>query len=465
MSIAGYLRVFRERWLAVVICVFIGVNAAVAVTMLTTPKYTASALLFLKVDSDSGSLYDRSQFSVQRVKSYPDLVDSPDVLTPVIRELRLHTTPQQLASAVSATNPIDTVSLKVTAEATTAVLAADLANSVAKHLSNEVGQLESAKQAGSSVQLALTVPATAPAAPQSPDAKLNLLLGVTGGTAAGLVLAILLSLTSRAVRTAEDVRRATGLPLLAQLPGGPRERRSASGGDGARGDSEAYVDAMVALRRLTNARQLGLLVLVPADGVSSVDTLRLDLARATADTGRTVCVLEADARASGSLPFPPQEQSVGLGDVLAGAVRLDAAIVRPATEGFAILPAGELDPPRAHQGSARPVTAVIDDLHSGYEVLIAQAGARSRPLDVAALAPRADAVVVVARYGRTRSDDLARIVGQLEAMDVQPLGVMMTGTPRWVRAELPLGQWADAAPDAKGRGLRTVATLARTGRG
>src|SRR6187551_1145790 len=103
-----YPTAFRERWYLVVL-------AAAALGAALPRSYEASATLFLQVDSPESSLLERSQFAQARVKSYPDLVTSPQVLEATVDDLELGITPQQLATRLSASNPRDTVLLTVTA--------------------------------------------------------------------------------------------------------------------------------------------------------------------------------------------------------------------------------------------------------------------------------------------------------------------------------------------------------------
>src|SRR6478752_123620 len=134
MELSDYLKAFRERWLLILVCTLVGGGLAGLITQRIQPTYTGEATLFLKVDSKTGSLYERSQFGLQRVKSYPAVVQSPDVLLPVMAELKLGGTLEDLQARVSATNPTNTFFLKVQAEDSSADQAAAVANAVAKNL-------------------------------------------------------------------------------------------------------------------------------------------------------------------------------------------------------------------------------------------------------------------------------------------------------------------------------------------
>lgn len=61
--------------------------------------------------------------------------------------------------------------------------------------------------------------AAVPVEPSSPRLRLNLLVAAFGGTLLGIGLALLLEMTHRRVRSAEDIAQVLGLPVLAHLGG------------------------------------------------------------------------------------------------------------------------------------------------------------------------------------------------------------------------------------------------------
>lgn len=460
MDLGGYLKVFRERWLAIALCLVLGIGAAAAITVTTAPTYQANALLFLKVTAESGSLYDRSQFSVQRVKSYPDLVDSPDVLRPVISDLHLDTTPEALAGQVSATNPIDTVALRVTAVSTDAMQAAAIANAVSSELSLEVARLEAASgtaKTNSSVQLVLTVPAVTPGHPLSPNRTLNLVIGALSGLAAGLILAILLSLADRRLRTAADVRRIGGLPLVAQLP---RRKRGWAGplqrprpGEA----TSAYSEVLTNIGLLSAGRLPRVLTLIPAGGHSAAKDARVQLAVAAEATGRRALVLEADVDAARSLPADARLSERGLVDVIDGQASLTDVIV-DSTIGAAILPVGRGGQLPMRDAVAGQIDDIISQLEERFALVVIQSAQAARPLDIELATQDADAVILVTEYAKTRPSDVSRLLAEIELSNVRPIGVLMTGVPRWRRIVVAQ-TWLpdDSQSHRKNRRLRTVA--------
>ena len=104
MELKDYVAIVRKRWVSIVLVSVLVTGAAVAMTLLATPLYSARSQVFVSVRTGDTStdLIQGSSFTQRQVKSYTDLVTSPRVLIPVIEELDLSTTPDELAKSISA---------------------------------------------------------------------------------------------------------------------------------------------------------------------------------------------------------------------------------------------------------------------------------------------------------------------------------------------------------------------------
>src|SRR3954467_14111482 len=108
--------ILRKRWRLAALCTLLAVGAAAAITWRTTPLYSASAQLFVAArdnTSDVNSLNAGGQFTQQRVQSYADIVNSPDVADAVARLLGPGRTAVQIGREVSASAPLNTVLINV----------------------------------------------------------------------------------------------------------------------------------------------------------------------------------------------------------------------------------------------------------------------------------------------------------------------------------------------------------------
>jgi capsular polysaccharide biosynthesis protein/Mrp family chromosome partitioning ATPase len=436
MEQQSYLQIFRDRLIAVLLGIAVGLGVAAGVSASIPPTYTATATSFLSVQSDVGSLIERSQFALARISSYPELAVSSDVLTQTIDDLGLHESVQQLAKSVTATNPSTTVLLQVSATSRDPQTAADIANDVSSNLSDTVSQLEnSTSDSRYTVTLDLRDRAQNPTTPSAPQRSIILGLGLVGGLALGLIAAIIWARLDTTIRSIKDVRRISGLPVIGELPsrGIPllhsRSRRTAY-------LERTLRDTQLTIRQANGASVPRLLALVPASRAADDLTVRIGLARALAATGRTVALVESDFDGGIESILPSAAGATGLTEALAGKRRVKPSMQTPEKESFSILPAGRSAGLPAEYVSEQHAPAVVKTLVSTYDVTITQVTSVSRPASLELVGPLADGVVVVVRYGRTNTADLGHVLSRLRLLRVRPLGIVLTGVPVYRRSDL-----------------------------
>jgi polysaccharide biosynthesis transport protein len=430
MELSDYLKAFRERWLLILLATLIGAGIGGVITQRITPVYTGEAMLFLKVDPSAGPLYERSQFGLQRVKSYPSVVQSPHVLLPVISELQLGVTLADLQSRVTATNPTNTVFLKVQADDSSPERAAAIANAVSKNLASEVAALEAAKGgAASAISLVPTVPASPPTNRTSPSFQLNGALGALIGLALGLSTAVIWKRVDQRVRTAEDVRAVSGLPLLGQLTRRPA-RRGLQRPHKLDGQVEAtYQELRNSLQRVAGGTLPSVLILVSALHKHKEPNLRFEVASSLAQTGRIVCLLEADFSAGSAHEAGDGTATPGVAGVLSEHCDVSDALVTSSDGHFQVLPAGPKGAAPVEFLAQSRFPTVAKKLRESFDVVIAQASPVSEPVNLAMVAPCADGAVLIVEYAKTGKRELTRLLAEVKSCGLRPLGVVMTSVP------------------------------------
>jgi capsular polysaccharide biosynthesis protein/Mrp family chromosome partitioning ATPase len=441
MESAGYLRIFRERWVVILLTTIVGIAVAFGAAQSITKTYRADATLFMQVTSPGASLYERSQFSLARVKSYPDLVNSPDLLRTVIDDLGLDVTPAELRKHVSAENPINTVFVVVSADSSSPVGAADLANSAAKALSSTVDKLENKASTDSTVvvsnvQLVLSGKALTPSSPSSPNVPIIVGLGFLAGLTIGLIAAIVLERTRPRVRTAADVRRIAGLPLIAQLP--PALSRKWMFGDGVAPDGvqTSVRNAASNLRAISRGQLPPVIALVPVGSRPARASSRIGIARGLANTGRMVVLIESDINAQKVSRLPVVDETPGLAEVLGGSLDVPRAVIPVKNESFQLLPAGSPFAVPTEFAAEQNIGPVVAELAKTFDVAVVQVQANSRPLSLPAIAPVVRGAVLVTSFSQTTARQLRRELSLLRILNLVPIGVIMTDVPSWRQVSL-----------------------------
>jgi succinoglycan biosynthesis transport protein ExoP len=423
-----YLRIFRRRWVLILVATLVGVVVAALATGLTSRTYDAQADLFIRADSESSSSFENSQFVLQRVKSYPDLVYSPQVLTPVLEELNSSMTLAELRERVSASNPEETVYVNVTASAGTAEEAAALANAVAQNLRDVIRQLEGGDTGrNAAVEAFVTVPAIAPASASAPNTVLNLAMGLLAGLALGLIAAVVLGAGHRKIRSGRDLPQSVAVEVLGAVTG------SAPRATGALSQETAlqYRELMTALL-IKRGGQLPKLLLVTAVGRRNdeQEAFGYQFASFIGDSGARTCVIDATKHRMSPEGAGSEQTGTELGfsDVLVGEATLNDVISTTDADAYRI-PIGTSTEKISRSRAARQGASILKELDDAFDVTLVKTSYDSHPLTTWTVAPVAEATLVLVSYG-TPAIELEDSVRELQAVGVEPLGVVLLGGPR-----------------------------------
>jgi capsular exopolysaccharide synthesis family protein len=431
VTIAQYVRLLRQHWLLVALITLAGTTGAAAYSWLQTPVYQADTQLFVSTSSDGGDITQLTQgstFTQQRVKSYTDLVTSPRVLTPVIRQLQLSETSDQLAVRVKATSPLDTVLIDVTVTDVSPVRARDIADAVAAQVPALVAQLETPDgRSTSPVKVSITRRATVAATPISPRKSLNLALGLLVGLGLGVGAAVLRDGLDRTVSSRAQAAQIANAPVLGTVADDPKasEARLITA-DGFSLRAEAYRHLRTNIRFLSVDHQLRSLVVTGSVAGEGKTTTAANLAIALAQSGERVVLIDADLRRPTVADVFGLPAGIGLTTVLLGEVAPDAALQNWRNDlPLQVLASGPVPPnPSELIGSARMADLIRHLTDAGTTVVI-----DSPPLlpvtDAAVLARATDGALVVTRAGATHTDQLAGAVAILRTAGATVLGLVL----------------------------------------
>ena len=206
--------VFLNRIWLLVICMAIGGAAAFAWTAcFIKPVYKTSAEIYV-VSASNNSVVNLTDLQIgNTVKTdYMELMLSRPVLEKVIESLNVNKTVSQIRSMVSITNKTDTRILQITATSTDPQLATDVANELATQsilLLPEIMENEPPN---------LVSTALFPTAPAGPSIVKNTLLGaILGFVLCGAVLVVIF-LSDRSFKGADDMQKYFGMMPLAVVP-------------------------------------------------------------------------------------------------------------------------------------------------------------------------------------------------------------------------------------------------------
>ncbi|GAA4753307.1 polysaccharide biosynthesis tyrosine autokinase [Amnibacterium soli] len=462
MDLHEFLRTVRRSWAVIVSVLALFIIVGAAYTIVQKPSYSASSTAYVSVATNS-SVNDLSQgadFVQQAVKSYAGVATSAYVLDRVADRLNVQGGVGALKQQVSASAPVDTTLLEVTATASSPSEAAEIANAVTAELSDAVDRLTpEARSSSSAVALTRIDPATAPSGPSSPNVPLNLGIAAILGLVVGLGIAVLRERLDTRIRDRDEAGALVGAPVLGEILDDPRAASRpiiAVGGDDSRG-AEAYRTLRTNLEFLDfddSPRSIVVTSSVPQEG----KTLSVvNLAAVTAETGRSVVVVDADLRRPQVGRYFGLEDRVGLTDVLLGTVRLDDALQRwGGPQGPIVLPAGRIPPNPSELLQSEAMRDLIEQLERRFDMVLIDTPPLIPVSDAAILTRRTGGALLLAASRRTRKAELRRAAANLQQVDGHVLGLVLTmvagrdsSAYSYERAQRPEAQVAQEQADTR----------------
>jgi polysaccharide biosynthesis transport protein len=478
MTVADVVRAIRARWLLFTVCCTVPIAAAAfAAARAPAPTYSATAGLIVEptrlvegVDAYQNA-YAAAQLAQLQTPSYASLVDSPAVLRAVIADLHLATTPSQLSRQVSATSPLNSVVIDITASGDSAAAARDIANDTAQRF---IGLAEGTS--GSilghvlvPLRLSLVKPALLPSAPGSSHKTSDLLLGLVVGLAVGLTAVILREKTDLRVRTVGEARSSTGCSFVTSVgdTGGRAGSlirraglpiRTAEPGSSA---AESFRRLRLRLARALSshpAKSLAVTSLAPGDCGPVVAT---NLALVLAEAGSSVLLVDADVRSGQIASHFGMDSQLGLTTVIGGETLPESAFQQH-HENLRLLPAGS---PAAdgEQPSPAELAQLLDTWQGTSDYIVVHVGPILAHAVAAELSAAAHTVLLVAQRDEARQKDLRLATEMLRNANADLLGVVLAPAHLAVRpSEYRTGRPGSTpvlAAASNGRGMATPADL------
>jgi succinoglycan biosynthesis transport protein ExoP len=467
VDIRDYALVLRKRWRLIALCILAAVTASVAATLASTPMYRASAQLFVSTSGSAaggaGGLQQGNQFALQRVKSYANIIDNPDVLEPVVRQLDLEESPSQLAEAIEASAPLDTVLINIDVTNEDPRQAQLIANAVASRFTDVASELETPEGGQASlVKVSVVRTADLPIAPVAPRPRLNLALGLLIGLAVGVGVAVLRETMDTTVKGAPDMQETLKLPALGLIAFDPEatKRPLIVHVDPQSTRAEAFRQLRTNLQFVDVDRKPRSIVItssVPQEGKS---TTTCNLALALTQAGLRVILVEADLRRPRLAEYLGLEGAAGLTDVLVGTAELDD-VLQPWGDGkLAVLASGPTPPNPSELLGSHQMGELLRDLESRVDLVLLDAPPLLPVTDAAVLSAHASGAIVIVRSGHTTREQALRAVDNLRAVDAHVYGAVLNMVPTKGPGAYKYGYYG-YAPSAPAGELPQVAAPAR----
>jgi capsular exopolysaccharide synthesis family protein len=431
MDLAGYLSILRHRLLPLLLCVVAGAAGGYYRGHHAPKMFQATARVLVSQQFDSTltvqSQLAGAQLSTSFLGTYAEIAHSQSVAQKVVQQLQLPETAQGLQKKFSAVVEPETFIIDVNAIDHDPVRARALADATALALGDRVDELEAGKP--SPVRAQLLDRASLPTVPFSPRPKTDFALGLLLGVVAGLSVVALLESLDRTVKTSKQADTAFAAPMLSLVP---RRRKSSTvvvRSDESGHGAEAYRALRTAVQFAQTDTRLRTILVTSAGPGEGKTTTAINLALALAASGDRVALVDADLRRSTLAAYLGLEQAVGLGSLVLRTVELHDAL-QPWADGMLVLPTGRPLPPNPSEilGS-QLMSWLLEQLSDMVDVVVIDTPPVLPVTDAVALSTQVDAVVLVARHGKTRRASAAEARRRLNAVDANVIGYVLNAVP------------------------------------
>lgn len=426
--------VIRARWVTIAAAVAFALAAAALITLTTTPRYQASTRLFVSTATGDSvtDVYQGGLFSQQRVLSYSALITGETMAQRTVDKLGLDLTAAELQSEVSASAKTGTVLIDVSVVDPSPVRARDIANTLSDEFVLMVKDLETpANGSAPNARVVVEQRAAVPEEPVTPRKGRNMALGLAVGLLLGVGVALVRDRLDNTVKDRQTLEETTGLGVVGTIPM-DKERRKEPAISFDR-DQSSIAEAFRKLR--TNLqflsvdsppRVIAITSSLPEEGKS---TTVVNLALALAEGGNNVVVVDGDMRRPKLAQYLGAVESVGFSTVLSGTVSLDDALQETRFPKLALLAAGVTPPNPSELLGSVAAQKVLSDLRSRFDFVIVDSSPLLAVTDGAILANTSDGVLVIARFGYAKREQLAHAIRNLGDVGATVLGAVFTMTP------------------------------------
>jgi polysaccharide biosynthesis transport protein len=479
-----YVETLRERWRLVAAAVVVTTLIAIVYVVTAAKTYEATTDILVTPVSNSDpvaislGLLRESSDPTRDVQTASQLIANIDVARRAAKELENGESAEELLESVKAEPVADSNIVAViasesspqeaqeTANVFAAASVADRTASMHEQISERLPRLEAiagenegaavesqgeggvsvageiaelqALNAGPDPTLRVQTQAALPTGEASPKKKLALIAGILAGLIIGIGGAFALQVLDPRLRRESQLRRLYRLPVLARVPRAARAgSRPLAPGEGSPFVDEAYRTLRASLSgiRWRGKKQGGRMILVtgssPSEGKT---TTAVNLAASLAMLGARVILVEADLRRPVLARFFGIHPENGVVSVLIDRAALSESLTYSKVSGHQL--GLLLAEPDFREGwvtdlfSTPGAEEMIRDLRSMADYVVVDSPPLNEVVDALPLAAAADDVVITARLGRTRLDNLRELGELLDENEIVPSGFVLIGARR-----------------------------------
>lgn len=431
MDLRDYLRILRTHWTLIALCGLITLGIAAGLTWASTPQYTSSVRLFVSTSSaaDDVQANQGGQFSLQRVKSYANLLTGEVIARKVTEKLKLEDDPRELATQISASSALDTVILTIKFTDPSPRRAQILANAVSEEFVAYVAELETPPgKDEATIKATIVDPANLSESPVSPNPQRNLVIGLVLGLLLGAGIAVMRETFDSTIKSAKQLDAIIDAPVLGAISFDSQavDTPLITSLDTYAPRTEAFRVLRTNLQFVDPDQDHKVFVVTSSLPSEGKTTTAVNLALVLAEGGERVVLIEADLRRPKVSEYLRLEPTVGLTTVLVGRVELKDALQPTSHPNLTVLASGATPPNPAELLKSKAMSTLLADLRERFDIVLIDSPPLLPVTDGALIAAQVDGALLVVRHSKTTVDQVAAAQDRLESVGAHTAGIILS---------------------------------------
>ncbi len=454
IDLSRLLRALLRRWWVLFSATVCGGLLLFSIAFfILTPRYTATATMYVMNSTSSGSSMTNSDLTASQslVDTYIAILKTRTTLEQAIEATGVSYTYEELSDMVSANAVNSTELFEISVTSTDPEEAAALANALAELLPDRFTELVG----GTAAYLADR--AVPPSEPSSPHVTRLTLIGLIAGLLLSAAAVVILDLVNDEIcRDEELMQLHPDIPILASIPNlqeqdtfeyghgekqkkGVKRRKkpaaaaNADGQDiiGARlnfAGKEAHnmlrTNVSLSLPGSGECKVVGMTSSLPSEGKS---TTSVNLAYSLAVSGCRVLLMECDMRKPSQGNRLNLERSPGLSNLLTGGCTMAQAVQATALhENFQAVTAGDIPPNPSELLNSKRMAECVRLFQEQYDYILLDLPPITAVTDAVLAARLVDGMVLMVHMGYCGRSALRDALNHLNFSDVKLLGFVTT---------------------------------------
>ena len=216
IDLREYFGIIKKRfWIIALLTVIAAVVSGIISFFVLQPVYQTTTTLIVDTNANEETqTITGDQYSVSQklAVTYGEIIKSRTVLEPVINNLRLEESYEQLAGKIIVSAVKDTQIISISVQDTNPQKAKDIANQIPTVFTKQVKRITSANGV-EVIDKAIT-----PENPIKPNKLMNIAIAAVLGMMIGLFIVFLIEYLDNKIKTPQDIEKHLGLPVLGVIP-------------------------------------------------------------------------------------------------------------------------------------------------------------------------------------------------------------------------------------------------------